>query len=333
MKRSLLLIITLSICLSAGSQESNKNKFNVWGNTNSSLKQGGKVAYQDSVLYYANPRDSFKLYRMNIDGSNKRRICHDIPAQINVVGNYIFYINENSNSGKTGMYSISVNGRDRKFYDISTGYLRVHNRGIAYFTDNGCFNQLNTNKLSKTVEPVFIEKDYITNAYITTDYIVYSKYWENLSVNVRNGGLYIYDRATRKTERLLNANHIIMDFVVSDGWRWIFYSQGGGYYDNNSKQYPKDLYLISNNDKDPKRLPVPENAYLNKLNFIDKWLYYRSDVGRQNYVLYRISFDGKTIQQVSALEGDIYEAGDYLIFYDGKKLVRTLKDGRLEKVL
>ncbi len=333
MKRLIFVAIILSICVSAYSQETTKNKFNVWGNTNSSLKQGGKVAYQDSVLYYSNPRDSFKLYRMNIDGTNKRRLSNDVPRQINVVGNYIFYINDNNKSGNTGLYRMTLSGRDRVFYDIDAGYVRVHNSGMAYFTANGTFNQINTNKMSKTIEPVFIEKDYITYAYITTDYIVYSKWWENLSVNNKWGGLYVYERGTKKTDRLLNANHIIMDFVVSDGWRWIFYSQGGGYYDNNSKQYPRDLYLVSNNDRDPKRMPVPENAYNSSLRFIDKWLYYRSELSRDNYVLFRMSFDGKTNQQVSALPGDIYEAGEYLIFYDGKRLVRTLKDGRLEKNL
>jgi len=330
----MIVSIILSLCMSAYSQETTKNRLNVWGNTNSSLKQGGKVAYQDSVLYYSNPRDSFKLYRINIDGTNKRRISHDIPRQINVVGNYIFFINVNPKSGKTGMYRITTNGRDHVFYDIDANYLRVHSSGMAYFfTINGTFNQINTNKITKSIEPVFIEKDLITEAYITTDYIFYSKWWENIRENTGWGGLYMYERGTKKTDRLLNANHIISNFVVSDNWRCVFYSQGGGYYDNNSKQYPKALYLVSNNDREPKRMPAPENAVYSRLNFIDKWLYYRSEQSNGNFVLYRISFDGKTTQQVSTLKGEIYEAGDYLIFYDGRRLVRTLKDGRLETIL
>ncbi len=332
MKRLIISIFILGICISASSQVSNKNRVNTWGNTNSSLKQGGDVAYQDSVIYFSNPRDSFKLYRMKIDGSLKRRVSHDIPSQINVIGGYIYYINNNSKTGKPGMYRITTSGRDRIFYDINTSYLRVHNSGMAYFLLDGALYEINTNNISKPMELVFIEKDYITGAYITPDYVFYTKYWENLSVNGRSGGLYIYDRNTKKSLRLLNANHIISDFVVSDGWRWIFYTQDGGYYDNNSKTYPKGFYLVSDHDRDPRKMAVSEGASLfSSLLFIDKWLFYRSNTsGTQNRLLYRLSFDGKINQQLSSLQGKVYEAGEYLIFYDEKKIVRTLKDGRVE---
>lgn len=332
MKRLIISIFTLGICISASSQMSNKDRINTWGNTNSSLKQGGKVAFQDSVIYFSNPRDSFKLYRMNIDGSLKRRVSHDIPSQINVIGGHIYYINNNSKTGKPGMCRITISGRDRIFYDIYTSYLRVHNSGMAYFLLDGVLYQINTNNITKPMEPVFNEKDYITGAYITTDYVFYTKWWENLSVNGQFGGLYIYDRNTKKSLRLLNANHIIADFVVSDGWRWIFYTQGGGYYDNNSKTYPKGFYLVSDHDREPRKMAVTEGATLYRsLLFIDKWLFYRADQqGSGTPLLYRLSFDGKVNQVLSALQGEVYEAGEYLIFYDDKKMVRTLKDGRVE---
>ena len=332
MKRLIFAILFLGICTTASSQGSNKDKFNVWGNTNSNLKQGGNVAYQDGVVYYANPRDSFKLYRINIDGTIKRRISHDIPGQINVIGQYIYYTNSNDAAGKRGLYRITLNGRDKVYYDIDASYIRVHNSGMAYFYLEGKLYQINTNNITRPKEPAFGERDYITNVYITTDYIFYTKWWENLSVNNRNGGMHIFGRASGKTDNLLSVNRIIPEFIVSDNWRWIFYRQMGGYHDNNTKQYLTGLYVVSNNSRNPKRISTPLPEFDADVVFIDRWLYFRSEKPISN-TLYRMSLDGKAIEEVSRLPGKIYEAGEYIIFYDGERLVRTLKDGRLETVL
>lgn len=178
------------------------------------------------------------------------------------------------------------------------------------------------------MERVFVEKDEITNMFITEDFVTYTKYWENFSGNNRSGGMYVYNRRDRKISRLLSVNRIVGDFAVSDTRRLIFYSQEGGYYDNNTKRYPKGLYRVADNNTNPARL-LNEDPLGYTLFFIDNWFYYR-DVLKQ---LYRIDFEGKTNQLVSTLPGAVYEAGDYLIFYDGKKLIRTLKDGRMETVL
>ena len=332
MKRLIIAILILGLCTTASSQGSGKEKVNVWGNTNSSLKQGGRVAYQDGIVYYANPRDSFKLYRINIDGTLKRRISHDIPEQINVIGQHIYYLNRNYDSGKQGLYRISITGRDRLFYDLDASYLRVHNSGMAYFLLDGKFYQINTNNITKPKELVFVEKDYITGAYITTDYVFYTKWWENLSANTQHGGMHIYGRVSGKKDNLLSDNRVITEFIVSDNWRWVFYRQMGGYYDNNSKQYVTALILVSNNNRNPKKMPTPLPEYDNNIAFIDRWLYFRSATPQDN-TLYRMSFDGKNVEVVSQLPGEVYEAGDYLICYDGKYLVRTLKDGRLAEKL
>lgn len=322
----------LGLCTTATSQGPDRDKLNVWGNTNSNLKQGGNVAYQNGVVYYANHLDSFKLYKINIDGTQKRRISHDIPTQINVVGQYIYYINSNDATGKRGMYRITTNGRDRVFFDIEASYLRVHISGMAYFYSDGKLYQINTNNITKPKEPAFGERDYITGVYITTDYIFYTKWWENLSANTQYGGMHIYGRASGKTDNLLSVNRIIPEFIVSDNWRWIFYRQMGGYYENNTKQYQTGLCVVSNNSRTPKKISTPVPEHDSDLAFIDRWLYFRSEKPSPN-TLYRMTFDGKTVEIVSQQPGQIYEAGDYIIFYGGGKLLRTLKDGRIETVL
>lgn len=332
MKRLLIAILLLGLCMTASSQGSNRDKLNVWGNTNSNLKQGGLVAYQDGVVYYANPRDSFKLYRINIDGTLKRRISHDMPSQINVIGQFIYYFNNNDRTGKRGLYRVSVNGRDRVFFDIDASYIRVHNSGMAYFYQEGKLYQINTNNITKPKEPAIGERDFITNVFITTDYIFYTKWWENTSANSQYGGMHIYDRASRKTDHLLSDNRIIPEFIVSDSWRWVFYRQMGGYYDNNTKQYQNGLCIVSNNSRNPKKLPTPLPEYDGNLAFIERWLYFRSAEPNEN-TLYRMSFDGKSVEAISSVPGEVYEVGDYIIIFSGDRLIRTLKDGRLETVL
>lgn len=63
-------------------------------------------------IYYENVDDNFKIYRMSIDGGDKKLICGDSAVNyMNVVGNWIYYCNNDDNNN---LYRIKVDGGEKQ---------------------------------------------------------------------------------------------------------------------------------------------------------------------------------------------------------------------------
>ena len=61
------------------------------GNTSGNLLNGGLFTQADNVIYFANPNDHNKLYKMNANLSKIKKVYNDKVSYINAAGNYIFY--------------------------------------------------------------------------------------------------------------------------------------------------------------------------------------------------------------------------------------------------
>ena len=73
------------------------------GNTSGNLINGGLFCEYDGKIYFANPNDKNKLYVMDSDCSNIKKLSEDSVASINVCGKYIYYVKNNFNSSTIGM--------------------------------------------------------------------------------------------------------------------------------------------------------------------------------------------------------------------------------------
>ncbi len=62
------------------------------GNTAGNLYNDGLFAEDDEYIYFSNPSDGYRLYRMAKDGSDTEKICDDSVAYINVDDNYVYYV-------------------------------------------------------------------------------------------------------------------------------------------------------------------------------------------------------------------------------------------------
>ncbi|WP_022748002.1 DUF5050 domain-containing protein [Lachnobacterium bovis] len=98
-----ILIIIVGICLFAffNTRKKKITKMNtsfVNGNTGGNLYNAGLFCESDGVIYFANPRDEFKLYKMNSDLTNPEKINDDTIMYINADSNYLYYVRNNTKS-------------------------------------------------------------------------------------------------------------------------------------------------------------------------------------------------------------------------------------------
>lgn len=80
------------------------------GNTSGNLNNHGLFCESDGYVYFSNPYDSRKLYRMTLDGSDLECICDVAVSFINVYGNEVYFYQEPGGGsqmyGLGGMYGV-----------------------------------------------------------------------------------------------------------------------------------------------------------------------------------------------------------------------------------
>lgn len=66
------------------------------GNTVGNLQNGGLFCEINQKIYFANPYDHNRLYVMNSDCSNPKRLSKDTISYLNAYGKFLFYVKNNS---------------------------------------------------------------------------------------------------------------------------------------------------------------------------------------------------------------------------------------------
>ena len=86
-------------------------KINIVGNTAGNITNGGYFAKQGGYIYFSNSEDNGFLYRMDIDGGNKKAICAENCSYINVLEDYIYYCNLSDNGF---LYRMKLDGSEKQ---------------------------------------------------------------------------------------------------------------------------------------------------------------------------------------------------------------------------
>lgn len=74
------------------------NQGYVNGNTAGNLYNGGLFCEYNGVIFFSNPSDGGKLYSMDSNGNNLKKLSEDVATYINADENYVYYIRNNSGS-------------------------------------------------------------------------------------------------------------------------------------------------------------------------------------------------------------------------------------------
>ena len=79
-----------------GERETKMNEGYVNGNTAGNLYNGGFFCEHNGVIFFSNPSDGGKLYSMDSNGKNLKKLTDDVATYINVDDNYIYYVRNNA---------------------------------------------------------------------------------------------------------------------------------------------------------------------------------------------------------------------------------------------
>lgn len=112
---SIILVLILSAAVIAGYQHHlKKQRYNdsyVNGNTAGNLYNYGMFCEHNGTIYFSNPNDSYRLYSMNQDGDEIKKLCDDSVAFLNADDNYVYYVRRNLNFSTTlSTFNLSTSG-------------------------------------------------------------------------------------------------------------------------------------------------------------------------------------------------------------------------------
>ena len=104
-KKILPIILILALCvlviISYRSRQTVYNDEHTIGNSSGNLFNGGLFCEYDKHIYFSNPSDEGRLYVMNSNLSNLKKLSTDTADGINVAGKYIIYGRHNQNQNQT----------------------------------------------------------------------------------------------------------------------------------------------------------------------------------------------------------------------------------------
>lgn len=115
-KKVLFISLPVIILLIAGTffyihqHKFHYNDTYVNGNTAGNLYNGGLFCESNGTVFFSNPDDSGKLYAMDLNGSNVRKLNNDTAMYINADANYVYYVRNNDRSAVDfSMFSFNNN--------------------------------------------------------------------------------------------------------------------------------------------------------------------------------------------------------------------------------
>lgn len=281
------------------------------GSINGNLSNGGLLAYYKGYIYYSNPNDDNKIYKMALGISEGIKLNDDTSSAINIINNTIFYINGSDNRC---VYRMNLDGTQKtKLTDVNVGTTLLAANDTVYYADNYSTNpgmyKMNTDGTNKTKLC-----DGITdNLIVEDDYLYFNKYDGNLY-----NRMYTMKLDGSAIKKVNNDDNGMCS--VENGW--IYYINGS------DRNRPYKVKADGTN-----RTLIKDIQVGGGLNVYDGWIYYCG----LDLKLYKMRVDGLNEIKLS----DIYPTniciiGDYVFYrtpYNNQKIYAVKVDGSEERRL
>lgn len=108
------------------------------GNSSGNIVNGGLVAQQNDWIFYVNPSDNDRIYKVRFDGIGRVRVTNDRAHYINVIGEWIYFSNRDD---RDRIYRINTDGANQSSVnDDSSAYVTVIGDWIYYVNRSSQFN-------------------------------------------------------------------------------------------------------------------------------------------------------------------------------------------------
>ena len=248
----------------------------VRGNTTGNIANGGYAAYSDGWIYYITMHRaetggySGMLYKIRNDGSEKTALNVNDAFYINVIGDWIYYMDWQ----RYAIYKVRTDGSQNT--QVSSHYITGFNvvDDWIYYIDSGRIFKMRTDGSEDTK---LNDAEFCRNINVVGNWIYYISGDGNSNTN------YIYRMRTDGSQNTqindTGSDHIN---VVGD---WIYYNSN--YNDNG-------MYKMRTDGSENIKLNDDDNYYI---NIVGDWVYYIND-DSGSMRMYKMRTDG-TEQQVA----------------------------------
>ena len=249
------------------------------GNTVTKISNGELTAIQNDRIYFVSDDDG-KIYTINIDGGGLSKINDDSSSNINVIGDWIFYINHVLGSyGK--IYAIKTDGTERQEITDKTHIIRLIVAGdwVYYITQEDRPQTKTHHRSLYAIKP-----DGSGLRKMTDDYVV-SMFIDDDRIYYRDENANLYSLRTDGSERYLIGDKIENPSFVIDGW--IYYTTG----------IVGDSIWAIMTDGSEKRKIDDAKVLVTGIKTDGERIYYSNS--DDDYKLYSIKFDGSENQKIT----------------------------------
>lgn len=204
-KTPIIILLIAVVLLSAGwniYRYVNRVRFNdnyVNGNTAGNLYNAGLFCESNGQVFFSNPNDEGRLYVMDPNGTNVKKLCDDTVMYINADDNYVYYVRNNDRTdSEYAFFSYNNNSLCRMDRDGGKIYILDPDPCIyASLIGNYIYYLHYDNKDATTLYRIRIdgkERKQVLDYYIFTCSTLGQYFYFN--GNQTDGNLYQYDTKT-----------------------------------------------------------------------------------------------------------------------------------------
>lgn len=287
------------------------NEEKILTNTSANIANGGSAAMDDRYIYYDNPKDGGKLYRLDIkENTNEKLLDEEIQGNIILYEDKIFF---NRISGRNvDVCSVNKDGTGfRQVIDIRT-FFAVYDGNIYYIKGTGIFDEFSFerfNLCSMSIdggnEQIIEENIWDVSIFIYNDMLYYTARKDYKEYNMKSGG-----------SRVIN---------LAERWHSIHaYNDNLYYILDYNKLYTTDL----KKDEVSEVVSVQEDYILSSYAF-DEYIFLTAYSASKDNILeiYRVKNDGSQLTKIYSIEyenpiGSVVSEGMF-VFKDKIILIAT----------
>lgn len=279
-------ILIFCICSCNMSENGPIIQANIIGNTAGNIHNGGYAVVKDDWLYYTNHNDNDHLYKKRIDGSQNTQLVNGhYSYQINVVGNWIYYI-----GGSPGyIYRMTTDGKNHE---------KIENQRCDNLiaTDQFVFYKSADEKSS---DLYYIELATMKKTKLKENIVEFAVDKENIYYTDGENECSLFKIDFQKKEELKLCDDYAFNIDIDE--KYIYYAN----YDDGDK-----LYRIKK-DGTEKQIICQEACW--NINVCGDYIYYRNQTEQGN--IYRIRKNGDENTLIAKGNCVSINIADNLLFY------------------
>ena len=263
------------------------------------------------IVYRDGSEANKGIYKVKTDASGKTRLIDVFAHNLTVVGDWVYFINDNLNGYLCRM---KMDGSDKGVVLDVTVNDFVMKEGWIYYTD---LNEIKIMKVKSdgTQRSVIDDSDSFGEIKLQSDFIYYQK------IGFEAGNFGIYRNSLEGSERFMYLDESIPSYVVDT--QWIYYAKRKG-----ENELPMQIVRMSHDGSESVVLDTFDE-YLNLIGIGEDMLYFMA-WNDENGSLYRMNPESGQKQLVFAMN----IRNDHTVIFENSRItLKSSEDGSVKVYL